>query len=316
MTIRDSIQYVLANYPQAMAGPLKDSPVAAYLRHDFSAAVRQIADPLGEFLVEGSPGQGQWARSPWVAIFDPLITDTAQKGYYPVYLFREDFSGLYLSLNQGVTEVRNQYRASAKDVLAVSAMDFRARLGEVPKGFSGDSIDLRPSTPENNSAYYEKGNICAVYYDPSNLASEDALVEDLIAILGAYSAISDAAPDLRSPAVEGDEPLTGDEFDEDHTRFKAHRRIERNPIVSKRVKAAQGFVCRACGFDFRIAYPGVADNQFIEAHHLVPISQLKGQKLRRDPIRDFAVLCSNCHRMIHRFTEPSNVEAFKSTLKP
>jgi 5-methylcytosine-specific restriction protein A len=315
MSIRDSIQYVLTNYPKAMVGALKDSPVAAYLRHDFPAAVRQITDPLGEFLVEGSPGQGQWARSPWVAIFDPLITDTAQKGYYPVYLFREDFSGLYLSLNQGVTEVRSQYRASAKEVLTVSALDFRARLGELPKRFSASAIDLRPSSPENNSAYYERGNICAVYYDRGNLPSEDLFVNDLATVLETYSAISDAAPDLRSPAIEGDEPSTGDEFDEDHTRFKAHRRIERNPTVSKRVKAAQGFVCRACGFDFRVAYPGVVENEFIEAHHLVPISQLKGQKVRRDPIKDFAVLCSNCHRMIHRASEPSDLEAFKKALR-
>jgi 5-methylcytosine-specific restriction enzyme A len=27
---------------------------------------------------------------------------------------------------------------------------------------------------------------------------------------------------------------------------------------------------------------------------------------------DFAVLCSNCHRMIHRFADPSNLAAFQS----
>ncbi|PYV67290.1 MAG: hypothetical protein DMG96_39745 [Acidobacteria bacterium] len=32
-------------------------------------------------------------------MFDPLVTDSAERGYYPVYLFREDFSGLYFSLN-------------------------------------------------------------------------------------------------------------------------------------------------------------------------------------------------------------------------
>jgi hypothetical protein len=24
---------------------------------------------------------------PWVAVFDPLVTDSATRGYYPVYLF-------------------------------------------------------------------------------------------------------------------------------------------------------------------------------------------------------------------------------------
>jgi len=65
--------------------------------------VQKIIDGLGQYdyLVKGSAGQSQWAASPWVAILDPLITDSAQRGYYPVYLFREDFTGFYLSLNQG-----------------------------------------------------------------------------------------------------------------------------------------------------------------------------------------------------------------------
>ena len=244
-----------------------------------------------------------------------MITDTAQRGYYPVYLFREDFTGLYLSLNQGITEVKSRYHAGAKDALVARSADFRARLGRLPKRFSPTAIDLRPSSAANNSAFYEAGNICAVFYDATDLPNEEQFVNDLNSVLGVYTLISDADPDLSSAAVEGDEPSTGDEFDEDHTRLKAHKRIERNPTVSKRVKKAQGFVCRACGFDFRVAYPGIAENQFIEAHHLVPIARLKGQKVRRDPIKDFAVLCSNCHRMIHRTSEPDNLEGFKKALK-
>ncbi len=315
MSIRQAAQYVLDNYPAAMLGPLKDSRIAAYIRQDFKDAVLQIVKPLNEFLVaEGSAGQGQWARSPWVAIFDPLITDTAQRGYYPVYLFREDFSGFYLSLNQGVTEVRSRYHANAKDALIARAIDFRARLGTLPGGFSAEPMSLRPSNANNNSAFYEAGNICSAFYDAGGIPDEAQLAQNLTTIIAAYSAISDADPELSSAAVEGDEPATGDEFDEDHTRFRQHRRLERNAKVSKRVKDAQGLVCKACGFDFRIAYPGIDKRDYIEAHHLVPISQLKGQKVRRDPNLDFAVLCSNCHRMIHRSPEPWNLEVFKKTL--
>lgn len=42
-----------------------------------------------------------------------MITSTAQRGYYPVYLFREDFTSLYLTLNQGITEVKNRYHGGA-----------------------------------------------------------------------------------------------------------------------------------------------------------------------------------------------------------
>ena len=45
-------------------------------------------------LFKGSAGQGNWAVGPWVAIFDARVTDSAQNGYYPVYLFREDMRGV------------------------------------------------------------------------------------------------------------------------------------------------------------------------------------------------------------------------------
>ena len=49
---------------------------------------------------------GNWAQLPWIAIFNPKITKSAQSGYYIVYLFREDMKGVYISLNQGVTEYK------------------------------------------------------------------------------------------------------------------------------------------------------------------------------------------------------------------
>ncbi len=59
---------------------------------------------------KGSAGAGNWSATPWIAILDILITDTPQSGYYPVFLFRDDMSGFYLSLNQGVTDIRLKYK--------------------------------------------------------------------------------------------------------------------------------------------------------------------------------------------------------------
>ena len=77
-----------ANYPRALDEPFKGNSVASFLRREFKQVVEDVA-PLGDFKVEGSPGKGNWARSPWVAVFDPLITVSAERGYYIVYLFRK-----------------------------------------------------------------------------------------------------------------------------------------------------------------------------------------------------------------------------------
>ena len=98
--------------------------------------------------------------------------------------------------------------------------------------------------------------------------------------------------------------------EEDCTKFSAHLRIERNQQLAKEVKNLQGTICKICGFDFEQAY-GEVGRGYIEAHHLVPIAQAKGTKRTLDPAADFAVLCSNCHRMVHRAGLPSDLVEFR-----
>jgi 5-methylcytosine-specific restriction protein A len=54
--------------------------------------------------------------------------------------------------------------------------------------------------------------------------------------------------------------------------------------------------CEVCGFDFEGTY-GERGKSFIECHHIKAVSALRpGEKTR---LEDLALLCSNCHRMIH-----------------
>ncbi|WP_235712681.1 HNH endonuclease [Bacillus mycoides] len=49
--------------------------------------------------------------------------------------------------------------------------------------------------------------------------------------------------------------------------------------------------------DFERIY-GDRGRDFIEAHHRKPISEMKNDETTK--IEDLAMLCSNCHSMIHR----------------
>lgn len=63
------------------------------------------------------------------------------------------------------------------------------------------------------------------------------------------------------------------------------------------MKAETGrLACEVCGFEFSKAYGDLGEG-FIEAHHLVALSEAGVSKTR---LVDLAVLCSNCHRMAHR----------------
>src|ERR1700730_7855878 len=71
---------------------------------------------------------------------------------------------------------------------------------------------------------------------------------------------------------------------------------------------------QACDFDFLKVY-GQIGKGFIEAHHLRPIASLDlGIAVSYESAKDFAVLCANCHRMIHRWPDPADVIGFKGLI--
>lgn len=99
--------------------------------------------------------------------------------------------------------------------------------------------------------------------------------------------------------------------EEDLTKVREHKRIERNRKLAEKAKKVHGYVCQACGFDFSKRY-GEIGRTYIEAHHLTPLHTLKGERVSLDPKKDFSVLCANCHRMIHRSEFVDRIEEFKA----
>lgn len=97
-----------------------------------------------------------------------------------------------------------------------------------------------------------------------------------------------------------------------------HVRRERNPklieAAKKKAYAEHGALrCEACGFDFEAVY-GERGAGFIEAHHTVPLAEadVDGRKTK---IEDLALVCSNCHRMIHRARPWLTVHALKKIIE-
>lgn len=74
-------------------------------------------------------------------------------------------------------------------------------------------------------------------------------------------------------------------------------RTERDSRFRAEAIIIHGLACKACGFDFQKTY-GNWGKDFIEVHHFVPLSD--GKKRETNPKTDLTVVCSNCHRMIHR----------------
>lgn len=116
------------------------------------------------------------------------------------------------------------------------------------------------------------------------------------------------------PDIEADDELES----EGDPRTYAHRSYERKSGNRKKKigsikKRGLPIVCECCGFDFEKTY-GERGRDFIEVHHAVPVSELAaGQTLR---ISDLRLLCSNCHRMVHRHQPWLSVEDVKALINP
>ena len=76
-------------------------------------------------------------------------------------------------------------------------------------------------------------------------------------------------------------------------------------------KQAASLDCEVCGFSFSRAY-GSAASDYCEVHHLLPLSDVEDSTQTR--IGDLAILCANCHRVVHLHNPPYTLIQVRSML--
>jgi len=96
--------------------------------------------------------------------------------------------------------------------------------------------------------------------------------------------------------------VTEKTYEEGKLVLRQHLERERNSKVIKDakklfLKSKGKLFCEICGFDFEKSY-GEIGKGIIEGHHNNPVSEMAdGNKTR---IEDIKMVCSNCHRVIHK----------------
>lgn len=106
---------------------------------------------------------------------------------------------------------------------------------------------------------------------------------------------------LRADELDPDEPETRSAFPEGQEYERRHLARERSTALIRLVKnraAMRGALrCEVCNFDFEMTY-GRIGKGYIEAHHTIPVSELAAHSATSPD--DIALVCANCHRMLHR----------------
>jgi hypothetical protein len=90
----------------------------------------------------------------------------------------------------------------------------------------------------------------------------------------------------------------------------------RNRKLALDAKKLRNYVCEACNFDFCEMY-GEYGQDFAECHHKNPLSERSEElwtKAVTTTLADVAVLCANCHRMIHRERPAISIEKLRDII--
>lgn len=170
-------------------------PLGNIVRHEIANRIQERVD-ASIYKVKGSVGAGRWTDVPWVAIFDKRITTSAQKGVYIVYLLNKDTKELFLTLNQGATDIaRGEIEASGGKLaftgIASASSDkttanLKVKANEIRSILDHD-ISLSSGDIVTGSKAYDAGCIYYKKYMLNTLPDDDGLYSDLDNFIEAYA---------------------------------------------------------------------------------------------------------------------------------
>lgn len=144
----------------------------------------------------------------------------------------------------------------------------------------------------------------------------DELAGDPVRLRRVAQAIAEGSslPESQAPSDSDDEES---EFEEGRVVYRLHRARERNPrlVAAKKrqvLRDGGALVCEVCGFDFEAFY-GDQGRGYIECHHAIAVSTMAPGAATR--LEDVALVCANCHRMVHRWRPWLSLSALSTLLR-
>lgn len=338
LRIRNILKSVVTEYQQAKTESLKGHSMGEVLRNKMRQALTKRAslDPNIYHLI-GSVGQGQWAEIPWLCIFIKDLTISATRGYYIVYLFNADGSGLYISLNQGWTYFKDKYGTKiGREKIRKTASIIRDKINTVPYNMKLLNIDLKGKG--DLAKGYELGHICGRYYDIDNLPSEEEIINDLQGLLLTYREVIGL---IGNRSIEQfndyillyeDGLYPEDEFSEEEYQLAVQKSVASKksqdiyeeekkkdrpePIVNKggkrqwirsAAKASKALMLSnyTCEIDSsHNTFISKSTNMpYVESHHFIPMGKQVEFQYDLDQLANLISLCPVCHRLIHLGTD-------------
>lgn len=318
------LKNVLAHYLNSRAAKIASktgSPDQQAILQDLPAFFRQVVGQkhnLADFKIEGSIGNGNIARVPWVGVFNRSVTTSAQNGYYIVLLFAQDMQSCTLSLNQGVTAFANQY---SQKIAQTKVREYATRAAQcfasAPGAILGP-IDL--AADGNLGKGYEAAAIESFRYEANALPSDQTVAQHFEQLLEHYERLiqvagpsleslvpvteqeyQQAAQEAAAPSSQQQTPTPPQDTPKDKpapVQTSAGKAYPRHPQVAGDALAAAQYRCEVD--PLHPTFTSHAKKRpYIEAHHLVPMALQEQFPKSLDVVANVVGLCPHCHKLLH-----------------
>ena len=125
---------------------------------------------------------------------------------------------------------------------------------------------------------------------------------------------SNNLPDKYEDPIIQDQDDEGS-YPEGEKNYKLHIKTEGKRSAKAALTAKENWMktngaleCQVCNFNFSLHYGDIGIG-FIEAHHTLPVAKMK--KGHKTNPNDLALVCSNCHKMLHKGNELKTIDALK-----
>lgn len=175
LELQDDYQY-RASPAMRERGQLIRSVIPGWLRSQ--ATDLSMASGVEDLFVEGRDGTGRKTKVPWVRFGSRTRSPSATEGFYVVYLF--DFQGeaVYLSLNQGTTDLRGGAFVRKPEEVILERRDWARSTAALWLGHVGVNADMALHDPDLGAGY-EIGNVASIAYARDAIPGDAALAADV-----------------------------------------------------------------------------------------------------------------------------------------
>lgn len=179
----------------------KSHPVHVLVVDEIPSILESWTPNSDKYKLVGSDGQGNILRTPWFAILNLDVTDSATKGYYLVYLVSANLEKLVLALGFGATQFERQYGRTKKMFAALDMAVNNMRTNSqhlVEKSLKNtlSRNNARPVKLDNSNDFhltsYEHCTIYSLVYEISDLPSESEMKSDYLEFLNLYNNMCDS----------------------------------------------------------------------------------------------------------------------------